>query len=189
MYTLTAHILIGPGNLDGLRIPTHALYLIEQQAPTWSLVPTGIDPQGSPAAGRLDWTPTTENLLEDGLLMLGLHVEGFPELQKRADQWFTRSWRGEVNLACDIAIDPLKELHAMNREQEWQQHLVITVLSRCEAIERLHVLRQYHFGMDLCSFRAGRYKTAEGFNPVTCDLSPFSFHDDDDDAPLPDEPF
>ena len=179
--------MIGPGSFAGVGVPTHGLYLFENSSLVWTLVPTGIDAQGQPAAGRLDWTPTVENLLEDGLLMLGLHVGGFPELRKQADQWFTRSWRGQVDLARDIAADHLKELHAINREQDWQQHLVLTVLTRCEAIERLHVLRQYHFGMDLCTLQAGRYKTAEGFDPVVCGLNPFIF--DDDAAPPSDEPF
>ena len=180
MHTLTAHILIGPGTSDGLGVPSHALYLTEHSAPIWTLAATGIRGRGPQVVEKLAWIPTVHDMLEDGLLMLGLHVAGFPELRQLADRYFKEDWRGEVEMWRDITPDHLRELHALNRQQDWQEHLAITVMFNSTIMNQLGALRQYRFGLDLCTWRFWRHKVRGHVKVMVCDENPADLLMEDD---------
>ena len=74
MATLTAQILIGEPHpfKDGI-IPSHYLFLSENSMPSWKLVKTNIY-QVNNKFPEIEWNPTVENMLEDGLLMVAIHI-------------------------------------------------------------------------------------------------------------------
>ena len=68
MGTFTAQILVGTPDLyHGGIIPTHYLFLSENDRPAWILE----DKSGSQ---NVVWVPTIEDILEDALLMIAVHV-------------------------------------------------------------------------------------------------------------------
>ena len=75
MATLTAQILVGSAhpNHDGIN-PTHYVFLWENDRPAWILVHQNIFKEREENVGRITWIPTIENILEDALLMIAIHV-------------------------------------------------------------------------------------------------------------------
>ena len=189
MDTLTAHILIGPGTEDGPGVPTHALYLTEHPTSLWTLASTGIVGQGPQTMEKIVWVPTQSDMLEDGLLMLGLQVAAFPDLRLMANHLFKSEWRGGVELGRDIAPANLHELHAWNRKKQWEHHLVITVMHNSTIMNQLYVLRPYRFSMDVCPWQESRCNGPVGPRRWVCGESLADLLDPKDDTQSPETPY
>jgi len=85
MSAITAQILVGQAhpNLGGIN-PTHYLFLSENSRPVWILVPQNLwELESSINEKKVTWIPTVENLLEDALLMIGIHVLKNPPRKAR----------------------------------------------------------------------------------------------------------
>ena len=145
--------------------------------------------KGAQVVEKLTWISTPDDLLEDGLLMLGLHVATHPVLRQRADQHFNTAWYGQVDLRRDIIPERLHELYACNRQQDWPQHVAITVMFGSTILGQLGVLRQYRFGMELCTWQQCRYKLPDGVKVLFCDPIPSDPIGDDDDTSRSELPF
>ncbi|GAB6056915.1 hypothetical protein [Desulfonatronum parangueonense] len=73
MGAMTAQILIGSGhpNHDGIG-PSHYLFLSENSRPAWLLVEQNLFQCARNR--KIVWIPTVEDMLEDALLMIAVHV-------------------------------------------------------------------------------------------------------------------
>src|SRR5690554_6680116 len=85
MGTFTAQILIGKNHPydGGIHSITHTLFLSENSRPTWVLKNEGAKKKDS-----IIWITTVENMLEDGLLMLGVYVLKDEKLLKMKEKYF-----------------------------------------------------------------------------------------------------
>lgn len=168
MDRLTAFIHGGPATAEGMRLPTHALFLTEGRPWRWTLAGPGL-PGAIPRLGEpLAWVPTTEDVLEDGLLMLGLHAGRFPKLCQRADECFRAGWRGGIDLNRELTAAQRHELHTLNQQQAWHWHLAVTVLFGSAVAAQVGRLRHYRFGLDLCPWRVWRNGQSPGSNVLVC---------------------
>ena len=65
MGTVTAQILIGsPHPNDGGIIPSHYLFLSENDRPSWSLVGANIFQENEKEFSKIVWIPTLDNMVE-----------------------------------------------------------------------------------------------------------------------------
>jgi hypothetical protein len=75
LSTFTAQILVGTEDpYNGGINPTHFLFLSENDRPAWILVNENIARENS-VIERIVWNPTAENMFEDALFMINLHIE------------------------------------------------------------------------------------------------------------------
>jgi hypothetical protein len=75
MAALTAQILAGSPHPrhDGIN-PAHYLFFSENDRPAWVLVNQNIFPEKQSGHSKITWIPTIENMFEDALLMIAIHV-------------------------------------------------------------------------------------------------------------------
>ncbi len=155
MAAFTAHLAIGqPDIYHGGIVPTHTLWLSEKSRPAWILdcVASATEPgeeQLTWATERVTWVPSRpEHILEDGLLMIALHVlrsepatdfavKHCPELLEA--EWF--------DLNVNDSKLPLATLREMARTADERYKLVVSVLDDSSTAEQLRVLADY--GMEL----------------------------------------
>jgi hypothetical protein len=80
MGTMTAHILTGDEHpFHGGINASHSLALYENSRPAWVLTSFVTD-EFTRHKKPIVWIPTVENMMEDGLLLLGLHAWKAPDL-------------------------------------------------------------------------------------------------------------
>ncbi|MFC1895623.1 hypothetical protein ACFL0Q_03030 [Thermodesulfobacteriota bacterium] len=86
MGTLTAQILVGypHPNHDGIN-PTHFLFLSENDRPAWVMVNENVSEEGGSGVGRITWIPTIDDMLEDAMLMIALHICKDREIMELAE--------------------------------------------------------------------------------------------------------
>jgi hypothetical protein len=144
MSTVTATILVGSAhqNHTGI-IPTHQLLLTENSRPAWSLFDMHSGNR------RSVWVPTVEDMLEDGLLMVGLLVVQDEELIAAA-RGFRGGYSDRVEMYDDIDESERRRLHELCRGLGPITKLVVTVLEGSSLARQLAVLRRYQFGVEVC---------------------------------------
>jgi hypothetical protein len=153
MGTITAQILLGQNHPyeGGLLQVESTLYLTENGVARWTLYSAG---DKKPVAG---WIPTPETMLEDGLLLLGLHVWKDLLLLEHASQVFT-SPLGMIDMLSEDTI---------SNEDRWKLHrrcesilngrnLVFTVLEGSSISKQLGIINKYTFEAEVCKTMYGR---------------------------------
>jgi hypothetical protein len=140
MATDTAYMLVGTAHQnDGGMIPTHELTLSENSRPSWSLYKRrGPKPISV-------WTPTVEDMLEDGLLMAGLLAIGDKSLTDAA-----KVVSPKCELYDDILPESRKRLHELCREIPPTNKVTLTVLRGSTILRQLPVLEKYQIDVEVC---------------------------------------
>lgn len=141
MGTFTAQILVGQGHpYHGGILVSRQLFLSENERPAWLLYGTGA--VSRPIAA---WVPTIEDMLEDGLLLLGVHVLRCTQLKAGLRQ-------DPARLEC-YGLDPAQRLslHALCRNADWRDlKIVVSVLEGSSVLAQLEVLREYPVAREVC---------------------------------------
>ncbi|QDA31332.1 hypothetical protein FH039_06600 [Thermococcus indicus] len=138
---VTAFIIVGsrPYITYGLPNPGYILLLYENNRPAWELKPL------YPELGKtsITWIPTIEGMLEDALIMIGVHVVKDRKLRKLAEEVFKKPLDSDVELYR--AGDQINELRRVAREvlQRYDIGLVIVPLKDSTIIHQLDVLKEY----------------------------------------------
>ena len=151
MATLTAQILIGEShpNKDGL-LPTHYLFLSENSRPSWKLVKENYY-HGVTKSPKIVWVPTIENMLEDGLLMIAIHVLKNQEIIEMANDYSVKIESKRLELYSDLDEEQRNNLYQNCREFSEFPKLIISVF-RSSSIERqLAVLEKYKMDVEVCT--------------------------------------
>lgn len=181
MGTITAQILIGTGHpYHGGIIPTHVLWLSENSRPAWRCHPFEYHahPEEHWEDRQCVWIPTTENMLEDGLLLATLfwstmrydvlnglgngHGPGnvadeghqlHPEvnLVNLANQAFGATpWRRRAELTTEIAQAELNALRHLVMGISGRAKAVVTVLGESTVQAQLPALGNYAMQFEVC---------------------------------------
>ena len=152
MATLTAQILIGTSHQNhGGIVPTHYLFLSENSAPAWVLLPENIFNSGNDKIAKITWIPTLENMLEDALLMIAINVLKDKEIAELAKEHFKRDIHGSLSLYEDIDPAALKTLYQKCRKLNNRYKIVLTVLEGSSIRSQLKVLKNYGIDMEVCT--------------------------------------
>jgi len=153
MAALTAHILVGTPhqNHDGIN-PTHYLFLSENSRPAWILVPENIYNEEPAKFNKITWIPTLENMLEDALLMIAIHVIKDKELCDLSVEYFRKNVSEWTELYEDIDEKDLKKLHKKCSELRNRYKLVISVFEG-SSIRSNHMkaLENYKMDVEVCT--------------------------------------
>ena len=145
MGTITATMLVGTAHQNHGGIgPTHQLLLSENSRPAWSL--HALHSRRPLAV----WIPTVRDMLEDGLLMVGLLVLKDAELIAAAGG-FQREYNERAELYDDISEADRRRLYERCRLIGPKAKLVVTVLYGSSIAGQLGVLAKYRFGVEVCT--------------------------------------
>lgn len=158
MATFTAHILVGHAHPNhGGITPTHQLYLSENSRPAWLLTGSGVRNGASATPTEMiTWIPTLENMLEDALLMIALHIVRDSAVTELAGRAFKSTIPDVVTLYKDIDRQDLDRLYERSRVADFNRKLVLTVLEPSTLIGRLGVLEKYRMDVEVCAPRYSR---------------------------------
>jgi len=144
MATITATILVGTAHQNhGGIAPTHQLLLSENSRPSWTLHALH---SRQPLAV---WIPTVEDMLEDGLLLVGLLALRNAELVAAATG-FRREYDERAEMYDDISEVERRRLYERCRTIGPAAKLVITVLAGSSIAGQLGVLAKYRLGVEVC---------------------------------------
>ena len=152
MATLTAQVLIGtPHQNHGGIEPTHYLFLSENSRPAWILVPENIFNEESAEFKKITWIPTMENMLEDALLMIAIHVIRDEEIRNLAERYFRNETTEWAELYEDIDEGDLESLREKCREIGNRYKIVITVFEGSSARSDVKILENYKMDVEVCT--------------------------------------
>lgn len=152
MATLTAQILVGSAhpNHGGIN-PTHYLFLSENDRPAWILVPENIFNTGAnKVEKKITWMPTVENMLEDALLMIVIHVLENKEITELAQKYVRNKRDDCVELYQDINSQYLEKLYEKCRAVDARYKIVVTVLEGSSIQNQLKVIDNYKMDVEVC---------------------------------------
>jgi hypothetical protein len=149
--TLTAQILVGSPhpNHDGIN-PTHFLFLSENDRPAWMLVQENVFEENRGGAGRITWIPTVEDMLEDALLMIAIHVAKNREVVELARSFNSRIEMDKVALPSVLEEIQRRRLYLKCRSILDFPKLVISVFRGSTIDKQLSVLEEYKMDVEVC---------------------------------------
>ena len=142
MKEMTASIIVH--SIEGGGLPPHILLLSETMRPRWILHPFDVYQQGY-TGNRVVWMPTTENMLEDGLLLVTLHLLKDEKVVQMAKEYFKKDPAADIQMYDDIDPEGLNEMRVFGRHCKKRCSLLVSVLAGSYLMERpqLSVLKKY----------------------------------------------
>lgn len=157
MATFTAQLLIGQAhpNHGGIN-PTHQILLSENDRPAWIFLPLDVFAIETRPIDRIIWIPRIGHLLEDGLLLAGLHALQNPDLKKLAGLHLAHPDHRPLELVRDVRPDRLSALHERCRAIETRYKVALTLLAGSSLADQLDVLQRYRFDVEVCTPRYTR---------------------------------
>ena len=157
MGTYTASILVGTAHTyHGGIIPTHQLFLSENDRPAWILMEIGGEGTSS---RRIVWIPTLENMLEDALLMVAIYVLKDSRIVREAERRFRVPLYGSViELYRDIEGEDRRMLYELCKRvfRDHELKLTLTIMSGSYISNQVEVLREYPVECEVCVARFAR---------------------------------
>ena len=153
MGTFTAQILIGEPhqNHDGI-IPYHQLFLSENSRPAWMLREIYY-PDDAPKtdAEKTVWIPTMENMLEDALLMIAVHIIHSPDILNVASAYTEEISASFLELYSAFKDEELEMLYEKCRGIEAFPKLAVSVFRHSTIAGQLSVLQKYKMDVEVCT--------------------------------------
>ena len=152
MATLTAQILIGEPHpfKDGI-IPSHYLFLSENSQPSWKLVGTNIFKVNNKKFPEIAWNPSVEDMLEDGLLMIAIHILKNKEIIKMAKDFSSKIDSEYLALYSELNTKQRNMLYQKCRELSCFPKLIISVFRSSTIEKQLAVLEKYRMEVEVCT--------------------------------------
>jgi hypothetical protein len=161
MASVTAQILIGSPHPDhdGI-IPTHYLFLSENDRPAWILVGQNVFDEEDTTRHKKVWIPTLEDALEDALLMVALHVMRSPAVLEQAIGYDDRIEWDRVELYADLKQVQRRGLHRVCRTLTDFPKLAVSVFQGSLITAQLPVLEEYAMDVEVCLVAYSRLKSS-----------------------------
>jgi hypothetical protein len=154
MASHTACMLVGSGHPNHGGISANCMLLLsENHRPAWELLPmpgTRLPGRGKPPQNRAVWIPTVEDMLEDGLLMVGLLVHRDPKLVELATSFFKQDYTRRIEMYDDIDAESRRQLYSACRMIGPEPKVVLTVLNGSTLRGQLPFLKQYRMDLEVC---------------------------------------
>lgn len=172
MGSFTAQILIGGAhqNHDGI-IPSHVLFLSENSRPALILEKLQTENDKKSAKGGLVWIPTLENMLDDAILMIAMHVLKDPEIIELAGSFSNNLAKGDCELYEELSAEQLGKLYKSCRKLKDFPKLVISVFTGSSLNNRLKSIEKYKMDVEVCTVKFSRlYSQWTGKSAVTGEL-------------------
>lgn len=157
MATLTAQILVGSPhpNHDGIN-PTHFLFLSENDRPAWVLVGQNIFQEERSSFHKITWIPTVENMLEDALLMIAIHVCKNREIIEQAKGFSAKIQTDRIEMYSDLKESQRKQLYQEARQITDFPKVIVSVFRGSTIEKHLSLLEQYKMDVEVCRISYSR---------------------------------
>jgi len=144
MGTFTAQILVGtPHPNHGGIIPTHYLFLSENDRPAWIL-------ENKSDSQKVIWIPTVEDMLEDALLMIAIHVCKDSNIINLAKSFCKKITSERVEVYSDLKEAHRKQLYQQCRALSNFPKIIVSVFEGSTIRGQLSVLKQYQMEVEVC---------------------------------------
>lgn len=152
MATLTAQMLIGSPHPqhDGI-LPTHYLFLSENNRPVLVLVQQNIFQSKEEKPYSITWIPTKENMLEDALLMIAVNVLRDKEILEIVESEGIKIDSNRFDLNDDINELQRNQLYQKCRSVENFPKVILSFFEGSSLKGRLGVLKYYSMDVEVCS--------------------------------------
>lgn len=168
MATITSQILVGHNHdLSGGIIPTHILLLSEGSKPVWILKSLDIMEDHKHNFNTVRWISSTNNILEDALLMISLYILKDQLIIERASRYLTSIEENVVDLSIGVSSDNLDELHKICRKLRYDYKLILSCLKGTSLNYNLSILKLYSMEIEVCKTIYSRCYNPFGDNIVT----------------------
>ena len=172
MSSMTAQLVVGHADMyhGGIR-PTHVAWLSENSRPGWVLQPVERDLYGQPTSefedeeppswteDRIVWVPSgPEHVLEDGILLIGVHVLCDEAVLELARERVPQLLEGDRQDLTKLPGDAVAELRERLLVSELNYKLLVTVLGGSTLEEQLPVLERYPMEVEVCTVGYSRLR-------------------------------
>ena len=158
MGTFTAQILVGePHIYHGGIEPTHYLFLSENDRPAWILVnqnifenPINLQQGGEVEKIRIVWIPSAENMLDDALLMIAIHVMKNKQIIDFAQKIYKNIEGPYLEMNGQLTHSQRDQLYEeCRRIKDWPK-IVVTVMGGSSIKAQLPILKKYSIECEIC---------------------------------------
>jgi hypothetical protein len=151
MATLSAQILVGSPHPYHAGInPTHYMFLSENDRPAWILVDQNIFQEEQGSFSKITWIPTVENMLEDAILMVAIHVLKDREILRIAKNVNIRTDAKWVEFSSNLDDPQRNRLYKKCRVISDFPKLIISVFKGSTIENQLSVLDHYKMDVEVC---------------------------------------
>ena len=152
MATLTANILVGSPhpNHDGIQ-PSHYLFLSENSRPAWVLVQQNLFNKENRQEEKITWIPTVEDMLEDAILMIAVHVQKNQGILELASTFTDNIESERLELYEVFNESQRKQLYEECRKISDFPKLIVSVFQGSTIKRQLKVVEQYKMDVEVCS--------------------------------------
>ena len=166
MATLTAQILVGRShsNHDGIN-PTHYLFLSENDRPAWVLVCQNVFRKERQSHSKITWIPTVENMLEDALLMIAIHICRNREVIQHAKSFNAKIQTDRIEVYADLEESQRKLLYQACRSMSDFPKIIISVFRGSTIEKQLSLFEKYRMDVEVCRVGYSRL-----YSPWTNDM-------------------
>jgi hypothetical protein len=156
MATITAQFLVGENHPNhGGIIPCGQMSFFENDRHVYVLSPFGDAAEDK----LIRWVPSIEHTLEDGLLMIAVHVMGAFELQDIANDTY--------NPDSGALFEVYEHMNEATHQKLLEEmpglpgfpKLVITVLDGSHLLQHLSAIKRYSMDVELCFAGYSREKS------------------------------
>ena len=151
MATFTAQILVGSThpNHGGLT-PSNYVFLSENSRPAWILVPQNIFDDETATLPKVTWIPTVENMLEDALVMIGIHVSANKELVELAKSFRKDIDSDWIEVYSALSESQRTQLYDTCRKISALPKIIVSTFEESSIERQLPVLEEYAMDVEVC---------------------------------------
>lgn len=161
MGTITAHILVGsPHPNHGGINPTHFLFLTENDRPAWILVNENVFKKDQADVQNVTWIPTVENMLEDAMLMIAIHVSKNQEIIALSKSFNPAIEVERVQLYTALEEVQREQLYLKCRSISDFPKIVVSVLRGSTIDKQLTAIEKYKMDVEICRVGYSRLYSA-----------------------------
>ncbi|MEW6710971.1 MAG: hypothetical protein AB1403_14185 [Candidatus Riflebacteria bacterium] len=172
MGSYTAQILIGEPhpNHDGI-IPSHMLFLSENSRPALILEKLPAKKDNKTEKSGIVWIPTLENMLDDAILMIAIHVLKKTEIIELANSFSNNLGKSSCELYEELSAEQLDKLYVVCRKLQAFPKLMISVFSGSHLNNCLKSINHYQMDVEVCTVKFSRlYSQWTGKSSVSGNL-------------------
>jgi hypothetical protein len=143
MGTFTAQILVGHDHIyHGGITPSHAVFLSENSRPAWILKNLDVFKKVNESES-VRWIPTLENMLDDAMLLIGIHVIKDKAVIKAAKEFCKSDNLNDLELHEAFTPKDLQTLYELVRTSKIEYCIALTVFNESHIINQFKTLDQY----------------------------------------------
>ena len=152
MGTLTAQILVGSShpNDHGI-IPSNYLFLSEGDRLAWILVGANILQENEKEFSKIVWLPSLNNMLEDAILMVAIHILKNEEIVNMAREFTSNISSKVFEIHSELNDENRDLLYQKCKELSEFPKIIISIFSSSSLEKHLIVLEKYKMEVEVCN--------------------------------------